>query len=398
MIPCSRESGGPSTDSALRIPLSWCLAATLAVASMLGCGAAPVDPLPAAPASVEPKEADLQATLDETLDNVFEHRSLSLERNAAWQILHGVLAYRQAFLVAKEAGKEDAAATRVSAVQHILEGGAMRGWDVRPGVRLANGRRGLRVQMEVGSKAGQGHADQWFAILAQCDLPLDQTVQVGEQTFTIEDMLGQIQFDVPRNESAEYSWTLIGLTKYLPTTAEWQAIDGKTWSVERLVEIELEHDLHSSACGGTHRLIGIATACNRRLEDGEPIEGVWEQAELRLAEAIEQAKRLQNPDGSFSTRYLARPSTSPDLAQNLGASGHVLEFLAVSMSPEELREPWVQNAVLYLCDLLERTKDLPLECGALYHAVHGLVLYRELVYGPRPHALARFAERKITFH
>ena len=359
--------------------------------ALLGCGAAPIDSAPASTASDAGsneganagEDLDLKARLDATLDQVYEHRSLSLDRNAAWQILHGVLAYREDFLVAQEAGKEDAAAARVPAVQHVLEGGAMRGWDVRPGAQLANGRQGLRVEMEVGSKAGQGHADQWFAILAQCDLPTDQSVQVGDRTFTIEDMLGQIQYDVPRNESAEYSWTLIGLTKYLPTTVEWPAIDGRTWSTEQLVQIELDHDLNSSACGGTHRLIGIATAFNRRLEDGAPIDGTWAEAELRIANAIEQAKRLQNPDGSFSTRYLARASTSPDLAQNLGASGHMLEFLAVSMMSEELREPWVEDAVIYICDLLDRTSELPLECGALYHAVHGLVLYRERVFGPR---------------
>ena len=31
----------------------------------------------------------------------------------------------------------------------------------------------------------------------------------------------------------------------------------------------------------------------------------------------------------------------------------------------------------------ERTRELDLECGALYHAAHGLVLYRERVWGER---------------
>ena len=43
----------------------------------------------------------------------------------------------------------------------------------------------------------------------------------------------------------------------------------------------------------------------------------------------------------------------------------------------------MRRAVGYMCRLLERTKHIDLECGALYHAAHGLVLYRAKVYGPR---------------
>jgi hypothetical protein len=39
--------------------------------------------------------------------------------------------------------------------------------------------------------------------------------------------------------------------------------------------------------------------------------------------------------------------------------------------------------VAYLCRLLERTEHIDLECGSLYHAAHGLVLYRSKVYGLR---------------
>ena len=349
----------------------------LLVAIVPGCGA----PATRAndPDAVEPAPPTdlLQARLDDTLESVYQHRSLSLDRNAAWQILHGVLAYRQEFLVEKGDN------TKVPTVAHLLDGGEMRGWDVRPGLMFDNGRQGLRVEMEVGSKAGQGHPDQWFAILAQCGLPPDAPVKAGDKTYAVSDMLNQIQYEAPRNATSEYSWTLIGVTTYLPTTATWQAIDGREWSVERLVEIELGQELHSSACGGTHRLIGLAMARNRRLIDQAPMEGVWQRTQELLAESIETARQLQNPDGSFSTRYLARPSTSPDLAQNLGATGHVLEFLTVALPQDRLEEPWVRRSVSYLCDLLERTKELPLECGALYHAVHGLVLYRERVYGPR---------------
>lgn len=349
----------------------------LACLSLSGCDRPPSTAGTATAAVEAPEELEgdqLQQRLDETLETVFRTRTLSLQQHAAWQILHGALAYGREFPVE---GAE------LSAVDHLLDGGSMRGWDVEPGTPFDNGRVGLRVNMDVGSKAGQGHPDQWFAILAQCGLPPDHPVKLGDREFQIRDLLSQIQFDIPRNLTAEYSWTLIGLTTFLPTTVEWQASDGRTWSVEALIEKELEQELSTSACGGTHRAIGLAMARNRRVIDRAPMDGVWERTQQRLDELVQRAGQLQNPNGSFSTQYFARPSTSPDLSQNLGASGHVLEFLAIALPQDRLQEPWVVRSVVYLCDLLDETSHLPLECGALYHAVHGLVLYRERLYGRR---------------
>ena len=56
------------------------------------------------------------------------------------------------------------------------------------------------------------------------------------------------------------------------------------------------------------------------------------------------------------------------------------------MPQERLADPWVARATAYLCKLFRQTQDIALECGALYHAAHGLVLYRERVYGPRTYA------------
>jgi len=328
-----------------------------------------------------PPSSEVQQRLDATLQDTFGHRRLSIEEHAAWQILHGVLAYQREFLVAQDG-------ELVSAVEYLLSGGEMRGWDVGPGIELQDGRRGLLAALDLGSKVGQGHHDQWLANLAQCDLQPTQEIRVGDETYTMADFVQQAQWDVPRNVEREYSWTLIGLTTYLPTDATWTAQDGQLWSIERLLEIELQHDLDRSPCGGTHRLIGMTMALNRHLASEGTLSGVWQQADDTIQRAIEQARLLQNADGSFSTNYFARPGTSPDLAQNLGATGHVLEFLTLAMTDEQLREPWVQRAALYQCGLLDSTRDLPLECGALYHAVHGLVLYRERLFGRRSYLAA----------
>lgn len=324
-----------------------------------------------------PDDDKIRQELDDVLELTFERR-LSMQVNAAWQILHGALAYKREFQVEHKGNL-------ISAVDHILEGGRMKGWTTERGDHYdeAGDRYGLRAIVEEGTKAGQGHSDQWLAVLAQCDLGPEQEIVIEGDAYSMTDFVRQVQLDIPRNRIQEYSWTLIGLTTYLNTEAEWTAFDGSKWSIPRLVEIEATHDVGDGACGGTHRLIGLSMALNQHIASDGKIEGPWAQADERIKEAIKRAREYQNADGSFSTNYLARGGTSPDLAQNLGTTGHVLEFLTISLTNEQLQEPWVKRAVMNLCELFRKTKSIELECGALYHAAHGLVLYRERVFGPR---------------
>lgn len=316
-------------------------------------------------------DTPLREQLEEVIDFTLNQRRLDTRVHAAWQILHGALAYGRQFPVQTNDGQIQ------SAVDYVLAGGKISGWNVQPGDLLpATSQLGLRAILEAGSKTGQGHVDQWFAVLAQCDLQPDQAIQVGDHSLTMEDFVSQVQYDVPRNVNEEWSWTLIGLTSYLPTDARWVARDGDIWSIERLVQAELDKDLAESACGGTHRLIGLTMALNHHLSQGGNLESPWQEVDLLVRRHIDTAKRLQNSDGSFSTNYFERPGRSPDLAQDLGATGHTFEFLTIAMPDSRLDEPWVQRAATHLCDLFRKTKSIDLECGALYHATHGLVVYQ----------------------
>ena len=100
------------------------------------------------------------------------------------------------------------------------------------------------------------------------------------------------------------------------------------------------------------------------------------KADEKIKKAIADAREFQQPDGGFSTNYFQRSSSSPDIGLRINTTGHVLEFICLAATDEELRQPWVTRAVDYLCELFEETADIPVECGGLYHAVHGLMLYR----------------------
>lgn len=53
----------------------------------------------------------------------------------------------------------------------------------------------------------------------------------------------------------------------------------------------------------------------------------------------------------------------------------------MSLSHDELQEPWMQNAANALSMMFLETQSVPIESGALYHAAHGLILYYERIYG-----------------
>lgn len=369
-----------------RAVVAMCLLVASLLGLLVGCGdVQPPSVSPATDATLQADDDELRRQLDEVLESTLRNRMLNTEDHAAWQILHGALAFQREFPV--RIGRDGES---VSAVDHILNGGAMNGWVVRPGHVLdpETGRRGLRAILEPGSKSGQGHADQWFAVLAQCGLSPEQTIRVADKTYTMNDFLAQVQHELPRNLEREWSWTLIGLTSYLDTDATWAAEDGRQWSIRGLVQSEAEQEITSSACGGSHRLIGLAMALNHHLDQGGELDGPWKQADEVIRQSIATARELQNPDGSFSTNYFARAGRSPDLADAIGTTGHTLEFLVISTTDQQLREPWIRRAALRLCDVFRKTKDMPLECGALYHAAHALVLYRHRMFGPRTYAAA----------
>lgn len=311
---------------------------------------------------------ELCPRLDLALKQVQDGRRLSTSTQGAWQIVHGILAFGEKFSILHEG-------TPQLALGYLLDGGTLTGWNLRLGDR------GVITVVESGSTLGQGHPDQWLGYLSQCGvngIPLNRKLVVQNQEATVGDLLSQAQADLRPGQEA--TWTLMALATYLTENDHWQSSSGADWNLERVIDMELEADLAESACGGAHRLYGLATVVNRYLarhpDATSPLPGAWGRAEASINECIGRARRFQQADGSFSTQYFERPGTSPDIAAKLGSSGHIFEFLAIALPENRLNEPWVLRAAERLVKMLEQTADVDVECGSLYHAAHGLLLYR----------------------
>ncbi len=352
--------------------------ASVAIFLTSGCGSDVT--APAKPSATETTPASNTAKPAASLDDVLRDRLDAAiaaagkrklkygdgEGNAAWQVIHGVLAYGPDLLL-------DYNGADVPALDHVLSGGTLTGW------RLRAGEKGVISEVEPGSKTGQGHKDQWLGYLSACNIAPDHPLIVGGKQFKFVDLATQAQWEC--QEGQEFGWTLSGLLPFVPLDAKWQSQDGQEWTFERMIELEAKADLAGASCGGTHSVIGVANVLNAYLAQGGKVEGGWAAANERVQFCVQKAKEHQQQDGSFSTGFFNRSATLPEISGVIHANGHTLEFLCWALTDEQLKEPWVGRAVEHLLSQLEVTRDVPVECGALYHAARGLQLYRGRRFG-----------------
>jgi hypothetical protein len=326
-----------------------------------------------------PSNEALGSRIDKVLDSTLNNRRLNSRDHAAWQVVHGVLAFGGEYQIEHEG-------QLVPALDWLLSGrGRLRGWNIRAGE--ANDKGPIAV-LEPGSKEGQGHPDQWLGYLSQTGMGLDEPIVAGGRKYNIGDLLNQAKWDI--YQGMEATWTLMAFSVYLPIDASWVNKRGEEWNVERVVAMEAatlgppepgNFNAGDSACGGSHRLFGLAVMVNKYLRETgkqpDELSGGWKHANIKLQDAKQIARRFQQPDGTFSAHYFARPGTTASVSDRIGTTGHTFEMVATCMSQKELMQPWMRKAADQLCTLLEQTREIQLEVGGLYHACHGLYVYRQ---------------------
>ena len=227
----------------------------------------------------------------------------------------------------------------------------------------------------------QGHHGQFLSMLAQSRVPSDYVLRVGGENLEITELVEHEKKTC--RSGMELTFKLIGIAHYTPTDEPWKNDRGETWSVERLLQEEIEQpiDRMKACCGGTHRLMSLSYAVNRRKKDGLPVTDVWKTAEKRVQNYQKRAFQLQNRDGSFSTKWFERPDKSGDLDRRLNTSGHITEWLAYSLPEERLHEPAFKRAIYYVASLLDQNSGYDWHKGALGHALHALAIYEQRVLG-----------------
>jgi hypothetical protein len=161
---------------------------------------------------------------------------------------------------------------------------------------------------------------------------------------------------------------------------------GEDWDIPRLIREELAQPIIGAACGGTHRLTGFSYAVNKRKKQGGEFDGQWLRAKKYLDAYHDYIYRLQNPDGSFSTKWFEGREDYGDMDRRLQTTGHMLEWLVCSLSDDQLDDPRLIKTVHYLIGLMEDGARMrkKWEIGPRGHAIHALSLYNERRFGDKP--------------
>ncbi len=314
--------------------------------------AAPVRPL-----------SDLDKLVDEAV-SVTSRRYLTADVHTPWQIFHGLLALRHNFKLKINNEKS-------SAMKWVQSGPSYQGLPL-----IEQTVHGGRFHPFTVPYAFEGHPNQFLAILSMSELPRNFTFRAGNgATITVDDMLRNAQAEC--NDREEVTWTLWSFARYMHPGTQWNNRFGEPWSMERLVQTEVGKRVQEGACGGCHGLFALSLARNAYLQSGFQLQGAYLDADMKIKRYIAETRAYQNADGSFSADHYNGPRYSPDFNKRIAASGHILEWLMIGVSNEEIEQEWLKRGVTSVARDLVENRSAPADCGPLYHALHSLVLYRQ---------------------
>lgn len=334
-------------------------------------GAGTFRPATAAPSAEPPPTSKelvaLRRQIAQTLA-AYRRRPLNTLEHNPWELMHWAIAYGPASLVRLGGPGGDP----VSCVGWLNMGGRSRGQ-----VMLATQDDRL---VALRGKGMQGHVSQYLAVMAQCRVAPSSPIEIDGRSFTLADLIESEQRAC--TEKTELTFTLIAMAHYLDTDATWLAGDRSEWSLPKLVQEEIVQPLRGAPCGGTHRLFGLAYACQRRREATGTLDGVYVAAN-RYVRGQQQRlfNELQNPDGSFSTDWFNRAEDGDDVERKLRTSGHMLEFLVSTADQHVLYHPRTIAAVEFVTGILAAEPERDWKVGPLCHALHSLSIYQERLWG-----------------
>jgi hypothetical protein len=331
------------------------------------------------PKPLTPELELLKRRVQTALALYYKNWTLNTQQHSPWEVMHAIVAYGVDTKLLTNGGRET-----TTAIGHLCYSGVCRN---QPILTIRNGElyalRGPGVQ---------GHPGQFLAILAQSYLQRDYPLYVGGEKFTLQDLIKAEMKDC--EAGTELTFKLISLMHYLPSDATWTNFQGQRWSLDRLVREEIVQPVRGAACGGTHRLMGLSYAVRKREQRGEPIDGIYLEAKKYIDQYHKYTFSLQNPDGSFSTAWFVRREARNDIDRRMQTTGHILEWLAFSLSDEQLRDPRVVKAVKYVSDILLNEHYTQWEVGHLGHGLHALQIYNERVFGGEVRSFDGLLSRK----
>ena len=310
---------------------------------------------------------NLLKLVDQAIE-VSERRYLVANEHSPWQIYHGLNAFRRDFMIEKDG-------ELIRAIDWISQSNP-HFRDLPWFEKTVHGGRAHKYTVPYHF---EGHPNQSLALMVMCNLPTDFEFKVDNGTITVADIIHNAKMDI--NPKEELTWTLWFLTHYVDSQETWTSRLGETWSIEKLVANQVKTTVTKAACGGSHNLYSLAVSRNNYLRRGGKLRGVWVQADQKLKRYMMAARSLQRRDGSFPTHYFRGYGYPKSFSEQISSTGHMMEWLMVAISDQQVDDEWIERGVYYLAKKLIDNREQSAECGPLYHAVSALNIYRDRVNG-----------------
>ncbi|MBS0207648.1 MAG: hypothetical protein JSS27_01715 [Planctomycetes bacterium] len=343
--------------------------ATPRTASRSGTGSsqAPLDEPRRLPSTESTPTADWSPEMErlrQRMGRVLEYykpKRLNTRDHNSWEMMHAIIAYGTKSEVS-QAGPTGAPLNTIGYLCYNHPAKNQRLFQLDRG--------NIAAKIGVGV---QGHPAQFLAIVAQSRLPASYPMLVEGKELKISDLIESEKRSC--QTGTELTFTLISMSYYLDTDEEWENDAGQKWSISKLIQEEIKSPIRGAACGGSHRLTGLAYALRKREIEGRPIDGQFARAQKYLNDYHNYTFSLQNTDGSFSTEWFVRRGNRDDLDRRVQTTGHMLEWLVFSLPENQLDDRRVISAVNYLTNLLYGNREREWEIGPKGHALHALAIY-----------------------
>ena len=318
---------------------------------MIGCASAVKDP------------SSLSGRIDRVVANVAQ-RKLASDKKSPWAIMHAVVAYPSDAVVRDARTGKD-----VEAIEFILTGAK------HEGRSLFQVSEGLLAPPR--TKEAEHHPNQFLMIFSLAGVGVDRAISTDDgKRHRVADLVASAK--QAYTDDQEPGWTLVALSIHVPFGETWIAENGRTYGVADVVRNAIKRDPREESEGGTHHLFGVAYAFRKVASRNEGLKGVWKETKAYLAKHIKGIRRFQLDDGAFSGGLLKERKTPESPSALAFGTGHTIEWLCFALTPKELREPWVKQAVERLVREIEQHPLDSFSDGAIYHAVHGLKLYQRI--------------------
>ncbi len=338
---------------------------------------APSEPPPAEPVKKPELSRELVALRDRARTTVrtVAGQALSTSEHTPAQLMDACLAFGCTLQVRDG----NAAGKSVSAVGALL-------WNFNCGGYRLMAIDGGRPLPRVGYGL-QHYPSQLLATLAQARVAPDYEIRIGQFQGTVADLVEDEKAACRRGANSPHR--LIGLSYYLRDEREWTAGDGETWSVSRLAGEELARRAEPADVQCVHQLHALSFALAKEASRDEPLDETLLRVREYLVKYRDYALRVQNADGSWNEFFFAFQGPSRSELGALRSTGHILEWLAMSLPEDRLAEPGMVRAVGYTTNLVSKhtargTSALsPRDFESVMHAIRALSIYDARFFAPQ---------------